>query len=383
METETLRQFMWIARALLALLLISAAAELSARERYALLIGNTRYDSDFGNLTGPKNDVDALASLLREYEFKVSAYYDLTQRKMDNAVGAFVGLLNTGDTALFYYAGHAVQDDKEYNWLIPVRTHIALQEQLNSRAVNAQEILNAMEHATQGKRRSGITLMLLDACRDYPLPSQLASRSMGNRGLARMTASAQGTFISFAAAPGKRVPDAGRYGRSAYVNSLLSAIRQYSGETVEQMFKHVVAGVKTETGDVQQPWTRNSLTGDFCFHPKGCAKTVWRSVQNNPTQAKLQKFLTDYPNSDFAGTARWLLKGLPPEPVSTPPPVTLPIVTAPQAVYHTVQRGESLYSIPRVPLNLRHGKMKTCYHRSVTVTTNKENLRGCQHLRRC
>ncbi len=346
---------MWILR-LIGLLLISlTAAELPAQQRHALLIGNSLYQSEFGNLRSPKNDVDALESVLRDYGFQVSAHHDLDNTQMGKAIGDFSRRLNAGDIALFYYAGHAFQDDKEYNWLVPVRTPINFAQQLNSRTINAQDVLNQLNAATHSK---GLALLLLDACREYVIPPQLATRSINKRGLAPMTAKARGTLISFATSPGNLVPDWGSDGRSHYVNSLISAIQQHSDKTVEQMFKYVVQGVVEKSKGVQEPWNRSSLIGDFCFHPKGCAKRRWKQMENNLSQANLQQFLRDYPNSDYSGMARLLSKQKPaPEPAKT----ALLTMRSNQYDDEIWVNGQSYGSTP-VTLKLRLGR----YHVRVT-----------------
>ncbi len=73
---------------------------------------------------------------------------------------------------LFYYTGHGVQADG-INYLIPVDA------QLEANAIDVSRVLRAMRLA-----QNEMNIVILDACRDNPLPH---TRGMG-RGMARMDA---------------------------------------------------------------------------------------------------------------------------------------------------------------------------------------------------
>lgn len=97
---------------------------------------------------------------------------------------------------LFHYAGHGVQAEGN-NYLIPVDADIQSEADLDANAFDASRVLRAMQAA-----QNEMNIVMLDACRDNPLPK---TRGIV-RGLARMDAPS-GTFIAYAAAPGQSAQD--------------------------------------------------------------------------------------------------------------------------------------------------------------------------------
>jgi uncharacterized caspase-like protein len=111
-----------------------------------------------------------------------------------------------------------------------------------------------------------MNIVVLDACRDNPLPK---TRGI-ERGLRRMEAPS-GTFIAYAAAPGQVAQDGANGTNGVFTGELLKAMAE-PGVPLEQLFKKVIAGVKADTKGQQQPWSEASIQGDFYFHaPVGAA----------------------------------------------------------------------------------------------------------------
>ncbi len=285
---------------------------LQAQNRYALVMGNGLYEPSLPlkaepNLPNPRNDAKAIARQLRSLGFQVREAYDQTLNQMDNSIERFTNQLSPGDIALFYYAGHALEVQKT-NWLIPVQTNIT-KTTLRTRSISVQEVLLNMENATQGDKKHGLNLLLLDACRVNPFRS-LRLRNGRRGGLRGMTPNVKGSLISFAAAEGEPALD-GDGKHSPYAAALLDVMQQQSGLSIYNLFQKV--GLKVIATGGQEPWLRSSISGgDFCLHPKGCAKQHWQGLMRSgsPTQAQLLAFLQDYPHSEQAATAKVLLDAL-------------------------------------------------------------------------
>ncbi|MCK5710693.1 MAG: caspase family protein, partial [Deltaproteobacteria bacterium] len=117
-----------------------------AKDHVALIIGNSAYPDM--PLTNPKNDANAVASAFEEMGFIVEKVLDADKEQMAMAIARFSNNLQTASVAVFYYAGHGMQVDGE-NYLIPIgkttSTQISTEEQVPYRAINAGEILIAME----------------------------------------------------------------------------------------------------------------------------------------------------------------------------------------------------------------------------------------------
>lgn len=222
--------------------------------RVALVIGNSSYAQS--PLKNPANDANAMAETLRGLGFHVILKLDADQPAMEAAIDDFARRLLSGrHVALFYFAGHGVQVDGA-NYLIPTGAIIQRQSDVRYKAVNVGQVLGAM-----GEANDNLNIVILDACRDNPLPRSFRSTS---RGLAQVEGP-KGTIIAFATSPGSTAAD-GEGDHGVYTKHLLANIPA-QGISVEQVFKRVLRGVDAETGGLQTPWTESSFTGDFSFNP--------------------------------------------------------------------------------------------------------------------
>lgn len=223
--------------------------------RTALVIGNSNYA--YSPLKNPVNDAQAMTLALEELGFDVTMELNANQEKMELAIDEFGRRLISGhQVGLFYYAGHGVQVDGA-NYLIPVDALIKRQSDVRYKAINIGQVLGAM-----GEAKDNLNIVILDACRDNPLPRSFRG---GSRGLARVE-SPKGTIIGFATSPGSTAAD-GEGDNGLYTKHLLRNVRK-GGLSIEQVFKKVLQGVNEETSGQQVPWTESSFTGDFTFSPQ-------------------------------------------------------------------------------------------------------------------
>jgi len=251
-------------------------------KRYALIIGNANYkgDPNILPLRNPVNDARDMKSTLQQVGFKVIYRENAaTPEEMIEAVQIFREKLHSGSVGVFYYAGHGVQVNGE-NYLIPTRAKLPSEKDVKYKTMSANYVLNQMEEAGNGSN-----IIILDACRDNPLPKETKTpvlaesrglkktggdsaenmRSIGTAGLAKMR-SPKGSIIAFATAPDKPALD-GKGRNGTYTKYLLKAIKM-PGLTVEAMFKQVRELVLKDTNNQQTPWENSSFRGEFCF--SGC-----------------------------------------------------------------------------------------------------------------
>ncbi len=201
------------------------------KARTALVIGNSAYK--YGPLKNPVNDAKAVATQLMKIGFDVILKLDVNQESMEDALDLFGRKLSSGDqVALFYYAGHGVQVGGD-NYLIPIGAKIKRQSDVRYKAVNIGQILGSM-----GETEDNLNIVILDACRDNPLPRSFRSSS---RGLARVEGP-KGTILGFATSPGSVASD-GDGENGVYTKHLLQNMRK-PGLSIEQVFKDRAIGFK-------------------------------------------------------------------------------------------------------------------------------------------
>ena len=97
--------------------------------------------------------------------------------------------------ALFHYGGHAIQIGDE-NYLIPVDADIPDERRAASRSVSLHEVTESM----QGE----VNIIVLDACRNNPLPAAARSSS---RGLMPLKRQPKNSIIVYSAESGSVAQD--------------------------------------------------------------------------------------------------------------------------------------------------------------------------------
>lgn len=312
-----------------------------AEQRIALVIGNSDYEINPA-LANPAQDARLMSQTLGVLGFEVIQLIDADQGTMKKAIADFGRSLRAGgpDTVgLFYYAGHAVQSNGS-NYLIPIRSTIRDEADLDLVGVEGSWVLRQMESA-----RNITNIVILDACRDNPF-AQVGAREQG---LARMDAPT-GTFISYATAPGKVAFD-GTGMNSPFTTALAQAMPE-PGLPIEQMFKNVRVAVIEATQGAQTPWDSSSLVREFTFRPAEmptarelAERRLWEEVSASRDPVQLVLFLRSYPQSQFADEARGLvneaLLGIPAEEPA-PEPATTAASTAETALFESAQAAGSL-----------------------------------------
>jgi hypothetical protein len=273
---------------------VTAAAD---AQRMALVIGNGSYKDS--PLTNPVNDAKAIAQALRENGFTVTLRTNADMKEMLASIRDFGDQLRKGGVGVFYYAGHGMQI-KGRNYLIPVATTIAREDEVAYAAVDAQAVLDKMEAAG-----NGTNIMILDACRNNPFGRSFRG---AQQGLAQMDAPV-GTLVAFATAPGSVASDGGGQ-NGLYTQHLLTAMRE-PGAKVEDVFKRVRTAVRQDSRGKQVPWESTSLEGDFYFKPSqgsepteaSLEKAMWPLVKNSGNAIDLKAFLTRFPKGIYAAEA--------------------------------------------------------------------------------
>lgn len=247
---------------LIGVLLTSVTAH--AQPRVATVIGNSAYEKTGWQLENPENDARLIADTLRQIGFDVALHVNLGEDVLEDVFaehGARLAAAGPAAIGLFYYAGHGVQSQGA-NYLIPVDARPRTEQDIWRQAPRLGEALQYIEAAG-----NDVNFIILDACRDNPLPS--ASRSAGGNGLGEAPRS-RGLLIAYSTEPGQTAADGGD-GNSPYTRALADVLPT-SGLTVEQVLRRVAYRVDTMTGSAQTPFFNSGLIGetDICFNPAGC-----------------------------------------------------------------------------------------------------------------
>lgn len=285
-------------------LLVSVAilvipGEALADKRIALVIGNARY-SHIKALKNPANDAPDLAGALRSLGFEVMLRTDAGKGDFDRSLAEFARKASAQDVdaALFYYAGHGMQYQRQ-NYLLPTDIEVQDDIDVEFQTVAMDRVQRALERA------KGVKIMILDACRDNPLAQQVATRSAGEtRGLARIDKTT-GLIVAYATAPDDVAQDGvGR--NSPFTEALIKRMKE-PGLEIGTMFRRVTADVYERTNGKQRPEVSISLLNDYFLNPTEGDGTVWNRIRDRQEPEEFRRFIEKFPTSPYAREAQYRL----------------------------------------------------------------------------
>ena len=291
-----------------------------AAKRVALVIGNDSYKS-LPDLNNARTDAHGMAKKLEELGWTVILKQNASRRDIFRSLAEFERRLKTVEAGMVFYAGHGIQKDGA-NYLVPSNAQIEDQDDLDYEGISADKFLEAMERAG-----SPLNIVILDACRDNPLPQGTRS---GARGLSVpvIPKGIEGTAIVYSAAPGQAAQDGPDGGHGIFTGELLKVLDR-PGLKLEEVFKETARQVVARTNSNQKPWINSSLTGDFYFReaktpPTAVTKTtkpsstgkisketklkqemlLWETVKDSKDASMYEAYLEQFPKGTFAAIAR-------------------------------------------------------------------------------
>lgn len=307
-----------------------------AERRVALVIGNNSYQN-LPKLEKAVNDANAVAAELKKVGFEVAAYNNIGQKKMNQAINEFAQKVSGGGVGVFFYAGHGVQIDNQ-NYLIPVDMDPPKDPaDVGDQAISVPRLQDKLAEA-----KAKYTLLVLDACRNNPLPKK-AGRSIGSaRGLA-MVNSPTGQTVLYSAGANQEALDAlddkDRNPNGLFTREFLPMISQPGISAVEaiRQTRSIVKQKARSVNHDQDPAYYDQSDGDFYFvaaptqvamapasgkgggttttvvqtvDPKAVELSFWDSIKDSRQPDDFKDYLAQYPNGQFASLAKRRIEAL-------------------------------------------------------------------------
>jgi TPR repeat protein len=217
-----------------------------ASDRFALVVGNDAYAG--ARLRNAGADAALIAGTLRGLNFSVTLLQDATKPALERAIVEFgLALRRAGRKAvgLFYFAGHGVQEAGQ-NYLLPIDADIPDTAFLATAAVSAQVLVDELAKAPAAAK-----VVILDACRNNPIPQATRATRDLRSGLAAIRDVPDGTLIVFSTAADTVAQD-GRGANGPYATALATFLTTPNKMLHEVMFdvsRHVIEA----TDGLQRP----------------------------------------------------------------------------------------------------------------------------------
>jgi uncharacterized caspase-like protein len=295
----------WVAALCGALVVMLWTSAVWAERRVALVVGNSHYKSANLVLANPKNDAEDVAATLRALGFEVILTIDASKRDFDLAMTQFARSAREADSALFYYAGHALQYQGQ-NYLMPTDAELDDEISLRYQTVPLDDVRDGLEQA------GGVKIMILDACRNNPVVDRLRRRMTSVtrnvetfRGLARIDKS-RGTIVVYATAADQVAADGS--GRNSPFTAALLKRLQEAGLEIGTMFRRIAADVNEQTNGRQRPELLISLTDEYYLNQND--RPVWERIKDTADPAAFRDFVDRFPSSPRASDAQNRLRML-------------------------------------------------------------------------
>ena len=221
------------------LLFAFSTAAFGQKAKNALLIANSDYPDEIGDLPQPIPEAEELKAALMSIGFEVTLVKDADRDTMEEALRQFKKTVGQSHgIAFFHYGGHAIQI-KRINYLIPVHTNIEDEDQVEFRCVELDEVMQSMS----GKSN----VVILDSCRNNPFGN---SRGAENRGLAAVNKKPANSIIIYSA-------DSGQTAQDGVFTPILTKKIIEKGKSIYDVYKEVAKEVTKEvqkkTGKSQKP----------------------------------------------------------------------------------------------------------------------------------
>lgn len=274
-------------------------------KRLALVIGNKDYP--WKPLVNPINDATDVAAALELAGFKgnIQRVFNAPHDTMKRAVRDFVASVHPGDFAFVYYSGHGVEM-KGINYLLPVDISAnASADEVEDDAVSAQRIASDL-----GDRGAAVKVIVLDACRDNPIKG---SRSAGG-GLAPMED--LGSLIVFATEACRTASDNSADRNGLFTKYLLKALSA-KGVSLDEAIKGVARQMADDTNSQQVPAIYGLLRRDVYLFTGPVTVNVspspaapdpaleaWNTIKDSHNPQDFDDFVSAFPQSPFAASAR-------------------------------------------------------------------------------
>lgn len=269
----------------LAVIALSPATPAFAEKRVALVIGNNDY-KNIPVLRKAVNDARTMSETLKQLGFNVLFAENQTRKAFSETMLAFDKMVEPGDTAFFFFAGHGFEINGQ-NYLLPTDIAAVTQGQeelIRDGSFAAERVISRLQ--ARGARTS---IFVFDACRNNPFEGTGTRAIGGSGGLAPITPP-EGVFIVFSAGAKQtaldRLSDNDPNPNSVFTRSFARELLQ-PGMNLVQIAKRTQLDVRNMTAAasrMQTPAYYDQIVGDFILRP---GKEGERAIEVLPQTAAL------------------------------------------------------------------------------------------------
>jgi formylglycine-generating enzyme required for sulfatase activity len=343
-------------------------------KRIALVIGNDAY-KHVPPLEKAANDARAMGRALQQAGFETRTVLDANRSQMNKAINQFADDVAGGGIGVFFFAGHGVQVNNQ-NFLIPIDLQdIQREADVADQGVSLQGMQDKLAEV-----RAKFSLLVIDACRDNPLPKKAGRALGGTRGLSQAS-SAEGQMVVFSAGANQqaldKLSDNDRNPNGVFTREFLPWLAK-PGVSIRDAVQGVRSAVRARAKGVnheQFPAIYDQAEGNFYF-VEGAAQgspapatqvasptpqfsgartreqiedELWDAIKDGEKASVFEEYLKQYPKGRYLAQAKVKIAKLKAEARKPAPSAVSPEPTSvavagsdpDSALWNEVQKGNT------------------------------------------
>lgn len=241
----------------------------STQRKIAIAVGVSNYEYA-GILKNTLNDATDISNKLRLLGFDVTSILDPDIKSFNLKIDSITKLLTNKDIFMFYFSGHGAEYNGE-NYLFVKNSNPTSPTDMPYETYPIGKLLGRIEYA-----KVQTNIIILDACRSNPFVRSWTKDGNPREGLMNINAPA-GSFIGFAASPGKTASDGIRK-NGTYTEAILKYI-ELKNITIDELFNKVNKEVRIQSAGKQIPFKNSSLEDNYYFNFDNTFKEIY-TAQN-------------------------------------------------------------------------------------------------------
>ena len=254
---------------------------------------------------------------------------NVSHKRMNQVINEFSQKVSGGGVGVFFFAGHGMQINNQ-NFLLPV--DFELPNDANDVADQSVSLQSIQDKLADAKAR--FTLLVIDACRDNPLPKKAGRGLSTARGLAAPSAP-NGQVVLFSAGAHQqaldKLSDDDNNPNGLFTREFIPLIAA-PGLSVTDALKRVRTSVTSKAkaiGHEQNPALYDQTDGDFFFvagstpantkaatpnetiqriDPMAIELSFWESIKGSENSDDFRAYLNKYPVGQFIELAQSRLR---------------------------------------------------------------------------
>lgn len=300
---------------------LGASSASASTRRVALVIGNDAY-KHVPPLEKAANDARAMGRALEQVHFETRVVINATRAQMNKAINQFADDVAGGGVGVFFFAGHGVQVNNQ-NFLIPVDLQdIQREADVADQGVSLQGMQDKLAEV-----RAKFSLLVIDACRDNPLPKKAGRALGGTRGLSQAS-SAEGQMVVFSAGANQqaldKLSDNDIHPNGVFTRELLPWLGK-PGVSIRDAVLGVRSAVRATAKSVnheQFPAIYDQAEGNFYFIDGGTQVAqlspqifrsrsreqiedeLWDAIKDGEKAGVFEEYIKQYPSGRYLAQAR-------------------------------------------------------------------------------